>query len=87
MFDKKIREAFVYPDIAQEMGLEGIVYVQFVVSSTGKVEKVKVIKGVHKHLNDAAIKAVQKLPPLIPGKQLDKPFSLLYTVPVKIVLD
>ncbi len=87
MFDRKIREAFVYPDIAQEMGLEGIVYVQFVVSATGKVEKVKVIKGPHKYLNDAAIKAVQKLPPLIPGKQLDKPVSLVYTVPVKIVLD
>ena len=87
MFDRKIREAFVYPDIAQEMGLEGIVYVQFVVSSSGKVENVKVIKGVHKHLDNAAIKAVQKLPQLIPGKQLDKPVSLLYTVPVKIILD
>jgi protein TonB len=69
------------------MGLEGIVYVQFVVSSSGKVENVKVIKGVHRHLDNAAISAVQKLPPLIPGKQLDKPVSLLYTVPVKIILD
>lgn len=87
MFDKKIREAFVYPDIARDMGLEGVVYVQFVVSSTGKVEKVKVVKGVHPHLDNAALKAVQKLPKLIPGKQLDKPVSLLYTVPVKILLN
>ena len=36
---------------------------------------------------DASIFGVKKLPDLIPGKQLDKPVSLLYTVPVKIVLD
>lgn len=84
--DKEIRKNFNYPDIARDMGLEGIVYVQFVVSKTGKVEKVSVIKGVHPHLDNAAIKAVQKLPALVPGKQLDKAVSLLYTVPVKIQL-
>lgn len=87
MFDREIKKNFEYPDIARDMGLQGIVYVQFVVSKTGKVEQVKVVRGVHPHLDNAAIRAVKKLPSLIPGKQLDKPVSLLYTVPVKILLN
>lgn len=86
MFDRKIKENFVYPDLARDMGYEGTVYVQFVVSAKGNVEQVKVIKGVNKILDDAAVKAVQKLPAMIPGKQLDKPVPVIYTVPVKVVL-
>ena len=84
VINKKIREAFVLPDIAQDMGLKGIVYVSFVVGRDGKVKDVKILKGVHKYLDDAAIKAVQKLPTLIPGKQLDKAVEVLYQVPVRI---
>lgn len=87
MFVKYISQNFVYPDIARDMGLEGTVWVQFVVAASGKVEKVQVIKPVHKYLDDAAVKAVSKLPPLIPGKQLDKPVPVLYKVPVKILLN
>lgn len=85
--NRKIKEAFVYPDIAQDMGLEGTVYVQFVVSSSGQVKDVVILKSVHKYLDEAAIKAVRSLPILIPGKQLDKPVDVLYKVPVKIELN
>lgn len=82
--NNKIKEAFVYPDIAQDMGLEGTVYVQFVVSSSGEVKDVIILKSVHKYLDEAAVNAVKSLPKLIPGKQLDKPVDVLYKVPVKI---
>ena len=66
------------------MGLEGTVYVQFVVSSSGEVKDVIILKSVHKYLDEAAVNAVKSLPKLIPGKQLDKPVDVLYKVPVKI---
>ena len=84
LIHKKIKEAYVLPEIAREMGWEGTVYVRFVINKQGNVNKVEILKGVNDVLNKAAIEAVKKLPKASPGLRLDKPVSIIYTVPVKI---
>lgn len=84
LIHKKIKEAFVLPEIAREMGWEGTVYIRFVINKQGSVSKVEVVKGVNEVLDKAAITAVKKLPKARPGMNLDKPVSIVYTVPVKI---
>ena len=83
-FAEHISKNFNLPKEAVNKGLEGTVYVSFVVSKNGDVTKVKIIKGVHPLLDEAAVSAVSKLPPLNPGYQLGKPVPVLYKVPVKI---
>jgi len=84
LINEKIKAAFELPEIAREMGWEGTVYIRFVINKKGLVSKVEVLKGVNESLDKAAIAAVKKLPKARPGMNLDKPVSIIYTVPVKI---
>lgn len=87
LLSKYISQNYVYPEKARENNIQGTVYVQFVIDTLGNVTKVKVVKGVHELLDKAAVEAVSKLPPLIPGRQLGVKVPVIYTVPVKLVLD
>lgn len=79
-----IKNAYVIPNIAIELGWEETVYVRFVINRDGNVEQVEVVKSANEVLDKAAIDAVMKLPKAHPGMNLDKPVSIVYTVPVKI---
>ncbi len=77
-----------YPPDARRVGLEGIVYVRFVVSKTGKVIRVEVLKGAHKWLDEAAVQHIaNKMPDWIPGKQRGKPVNVAIAVPIKFTLE
>ena len=58
-----------YPPIAKENNITGRVFVSFVVDKTGKVTKVKVLRGVDKYLDAEAVRVVQSMPKFKPGKQ------------------
>lgn len=75
-----------YPNIARESGIEGKVYVRFCVTSTGKVEKVSIARGVDPILDKEAIRVVSKLPKWTPGEQRGKKVSVWYTVPINFQL-
>ncbi len=83
---KFIAQSVKYPVIAQENGIQGRVYVQFVVSTTGAVEQVKVARGVDPNLDKEAIRVVQSMPKWKPGKQRGKAVKVSYTVPINFVL-
>lgn len=83
---QKVRDAFIYPEIAKEMGWEGTARIRFVIGADGKVGNIEVIQGINEVLDKAAIEAVSKLPRSNPGKQLDKPVPIIYTIPLKIKL-
>lgn len=86
LFGKYIIQHFIYPDEAREKNIQGTVYVQFIVSTAGFVTKVKVIRGVHPLIDDAAVQAVSQIPSMIPGSQLGVFVPVIYTVPVKVML-
>jgi len=75
-----------YPNIARENGIQGKVYVEFVVNSKGKVTKVKIVRGIDPALDKAAIKVIKSLPAFSPGKQRGKPTRVRYTVPINFKL-
>lgn len=77
-----------YPQMAKEAGIQGTVFVSFVVDKTGAVSKVEILKGIAggKELEDEAIRMVKTLPKFTPGKQRGQPVSVRYTVPIKFVL-
>ncbi len=82
-----IRDNYELPDIAREMGYEGTVLLQFTVNRKGKVVNANILRGVAGSVDKEALRVINSLPQFVPGKNLDKPASVLYSVPIKITLD
>lgn len=72
-----------YPVEAQRKGIQGRVYVNFVVEKDGTVGVVKIARGVDSDLDAEAIRVVKLLPKWKPGKQKGKLVRVSYTVPIK----
>ena len=83
---KFIAKSIKYPVIAQENGIQGTVYVTFVVGKDGSVTDAKIARGVDPSLNKEALRVVNNLPKWKPGMQRGKPVRVSYTVPIKFVL-
>ena len=83
---KYIANAVKYPVIAQENGIQGKVYVTFVVGKDGAVNNAGIARGVDASLDKEALRVVNSLPKWKPGKQRGKPVNVSYTVPINFVL-
>lgn len=83
---KFIANAIKYPVIAQENGIQGKVYVNFVVDKDGSVTQARIARGVDPSLDKEALRVVNTLPKWKPGMQRGKPVKVSYTVPISFVL-
>lgn len=75
-----------YPAIAHENGIEGVVYVQFVIDKTGAVTRAQVLRGQDPTLDRAALKRVKSMPRWTPGKQRGKPVKVIFRVRISFKL-
>jgi periplasmic protein TonB len=71
-----------YPTVAQNNGIQGKVILGFVVSKTGKVEDVQIIRSLDPSLDKEALRVVKQLGNWIPGEQKGEKVSVRYTLPV-----
>lgn len=71
-----------YPEEAVKNGIEGIVYVQFVVDKDGKIVEPKVVQGVCPELDAEALRVVSGMPAWKPGMQRGKPVAVSFVLPV-----
>ena len=83
---KYINEHLQYPPSAQENSIQGRVIVQFVVTKTGKIGDVKVVRGVDEALDAEAVRLTKSFPNFIPGKKNGRPVSVWYTLPITFML-
>src|SRR5690554_1345992 len=81
-----IAQSVKYPVIAQENGIQGRVYVTFVVDADGSISDPRVARGVDPSLDKEALRVVSLLPKWKPGKQRGKPVRVSYTVPINFQL-
>ncbi|WP_209405624.1 energy transducer TonB [Pseudozobellia sp. WGM2] len=79
MMNKHINKNFRYPEVAQEMGIEGRVSVMFVIQKDGSIGSVQ-LRGPDQSLEAEARRIIEKLPRMTPGKQRNTavrvPFSI-----------
>jgi len=76
----------VYPEIAQEAGIEGTVIVQAFINDKGVVEETIILKGVpNTGLDEAAAEAIKKTR-FKPAKQRDRPVGVWISIPVHFTL-
>ena len=83
---KYLQKEMKYPQVAKENGIQGTVFVNFVVGKDGKIRDVKILRGVNKMLDDEAIRVVKAMPAWSPGKQRGKSVSVSYNLPIKFTL-
>ncbi len=75
-----------YPVMAKESGIQGKVYVTFVVEKDGSITDVKVLRGIGGGCDEEAVRVVQSMPRWSPGKQRGKPVRVQYNLPVRFTL-
>lgn len=83
---KFLRNNIQYPAMAQENNIQGRVIVQFVVTKTGDIGEIKVVKGVDRDLDNEAKRLVRKLPKFVPGRMNGQPVNVWFTLPVNFKL-
>ena len=78
---KHIAKNFRYPEIAQEMGIQGRVYVNFIISKDGSISNIR-MRGPDKNLEKEAARIIGKLPNMTPGKQRGRPVRVPFSIPI-----
>lgn len=81
MIGKHIAENFKYPEMQQELEIQGKVYVQFVIEKDGEIGKIQ-LRGPDKGLEAEAARIIGKLPKMKPGKQGGKPVKVPFSIPI-----
>lgn len=79
--NKHIRKNFRYPEIAQEMGIQGRVYVQFVIAKDGSITGIR-MRGPDKNLEKEAKRIISRLPKMTPGKQRGRAVRVPFSIPI-----
>ena len=79
--NKHIRKNFRYPEIAQEMGIQGRVYVNFIISKDGSIANIR-MRGPDKNLEKEAQRIISKLPNMTPGKQRGRAVRVPFSIPI-----
>ena len=80
-----LQKAIEYPPFAEKAGIQGRVFVQFVVGQDGNVHDPRIQRGVHKLLNEEALRVVKEMK-FRPGKQRGTPVKVQMTLPVSFKL-
>ncbi len=83
---KYISSNIKYPTMAMENNIQGRVVVQFVVTKTGKIGEVKVVRSKDPDLDKEAVRVVKSLPNFIPGKMNGQAVNVWYTLPITFKL-
>jgi len=83
---KFMAENTKYPPLARENGLQGNVFITFVVDERGRIDKVKVLRGIGGGCDEEAIRVVKAMPQWKPGKQRGMPVRVQYNLPFRFTL-
>ena len=83
---KFLVENIVYPKTAKEKGIQGVVYISFVIDEKGQVEDVKVLRGIGGGCDEEAMRIVKLMPNWIPGKSDGKNVRVQFNMPIRFTL-
>jgi protein TonB len=75
-----------FPPLAKDAGIQGIVYVTFVVAKDGKIADVRVLRGIGGGCDEEALRVIKDMPRWKPGKQRGRPVRVQYNIPIRFIL-
>jgi protein TonB len=77
-----IKKNLNYPAVDIEMGNQGRVTIRFVVSKTGEISNVQLVKGISPGCDKEAVRVIKSMPNWIPGRQNGEPVNVYFIIPV-----
>ncbi|MDL2228047.1 energy transducer TonB [Bacteroidales bacterium OttesenSCG-928-K03] len=83
---KYLRDNVKYPQIAKESGIQGTVYIQFVIEPDGSVSNVIVQRGIGGGCDEEAVRVIKNMPKWSPGEQRGKKVRVQFSMQVKFTL-
>lgn len=83
---KFIKKKMRYPAGPRRQGIDGTVYVSFVINGDGSVSHVKVLRGIHADCDEEAMRVISMLPSWKGGRQNGRPVSVRMVLPIKFSL-
>jgi periplasmic protein TonB len=75
-----------YPHTAADNGIQGTVIMEFIVSKTGELTDIKVLRSIGGGCDEEAVRVVKLMPKWKPGRHEGKPVNVRYTLPVRFKL-
>lgn len=85
-FYQYVSKNMKYPAQARRMGIEGKVFVQFVVDKDGSITEVEAIKGIGAGCDEEAVRVIQEAPKWKPGKQRGRAVKVRMILPITFKL-
>jgi len=79
---KYLQNNLKYPTMARESGIQGKVFVTFVVEKDGSITDVKVLRGIGGGCDEEAVRVIKNMPKWKPGKQRGKPVRVQFNMPI-----
>jgi len=83
---KFLKNNIKFPAMAIEAGIQGTVYVSFIVEKDGSISHVNVARGIGGGCDEEAVRVIRKMPKWSPGKQRSIPVRVKINVPIKFKL-
>ena len=81
-FYKYVGNKMKYPSQARRMGIEGRVYLQFVVDRDGSITDIVAVKGIGAGCDEEAVRVMKTVPKFKPGKQRGRPVRVRMSLPI-----
>jgi periplasmic protein TonB len=85
-FRNWVQSNVIYPASAIEAGVQGTVYLSFVINLKGHLTDIKIQRGVHPSINDETIRVLNSSPEWKPAKLNGRVVRQIYNMPVKFEL-
>jgi TonB family protein len=82
-----IQNNLKYPEAAKKAKVQGRVFLNFIVSKTGEVSDVKILKGIGFGADEEAIRVIQNMPRWEPGRQSGQPVNVRFNIPINFELE
>ena len=83
---KYLGESIRYPEGAHSSGIQGTVFIVFVVEADGTITNARVLRGIGGGCDEEALHAVAAMPRWNPGMHQGKRVRVSYTIPVKFTM-
>lgn len=84
---KFLKKNIKYPASAKRMGIEGKVFVKFIVDKEGAISNIEISKGINADLDKEAMRVIKLMPPWKAGKQNGRAVKSQFVLPVYFKLD
>jgi TonB family protein len=84
---KYIKENIKYPEEARAKGIQGTVFVTFVVEANGSISGVRLLRGIGGGCDEESVRLIENMPRWVPGKQRGQAVRVQFNMPIRFVLE